>query len=498
MNINNKYGFSLVEVILSAALFMILATGSVAVIVQGLDSNRLGEEQSVAHQYAAEGIEAARSIKNQAFTNLTNSVSTGITRSGGVWVFSGSSNSFDSKYTRVLTIEDVRRDGNGHVVISGGTVDPLSKKVTSTVSWNFGPTRSNSVVLTSYLTDWKKQIFGNWAIPSTDASFDLTLANSGANAANGLSIARSGSYIYLGRASSVGSEVFSIDITNTAAPALCGTCRRELGGDANDIVINGTVAYIASTNNTQELQVLTISTPTALSTATLSTINLTVGNSGNDNADAVALGISGTSLYMIRNGGNEFVRFNITSPASPTLNGTGNGITGIPRGMVIVGNYAFVVTEDNAAEIQIMNLTTLARDAVLNLNSGNDPANAISITSAGSSRILVGRVGSAAPELYSIDISSPTSPVISSTVEIGADVNSISFGNTLLFLGTSSATTDFLVINGSNLASLPALPAFGSLNIPTAPREVLYDVDLDRVFVADTNSASEFVVLKPQ
>lgn len=494
----NQKGFSVVEVILAAALFMILATGSVAVILQGLDSNRLGEEQTVATQYASEGIEATRSIKNQNFASLVNSAGTGISRVGTVWTFSGSNNTLSSKYIRVLTVSDVQRDGSGNIVASGGTLDPLTKKVTSTVSWNFTPTRSNSVVLNTYLTNWKKAIVGNWAIPALDSSLDLTIANSGANAANGLSLALSGNYIYLGRANSAGTELFSLDVSNTASPTLCANCQRELGGDVNDIVINGNYAYIASTNNSQELQIINISSPTLLSTAALTSFNLTAGNSGNANADAIALGISGSNLYMIRNGGNEFIKFDISTPSSPTLIGTNAGLTGTPTGMVIVGNYALVTSDDNAAEVQVINLTTLARDAVFDLNSGNNPANAISITNAGGNRILVGRVSSGAPELYSIDISNPTSLVLKSTFEIGADVISISYGNNLIFLGTSEATNDFLVLNGANLDSLPALPAFGSLNIATAPREVLYDTGMDRVFTADANSSSEFLIIKPQ
>lgn len=157
--------FSVIEVILAAALFVILSTGAVSVILQGLDSNRLGEEQTIANQYASEGIEAIRSIKNQAFTNLVNSAGVGVTQSGGVWIFSGSNNVLSSKYTRVLTVSDVQRDGSGNIVTSGGTLDPLTKKITSTVSWNFTPTRSDSVALTSYLTDWRSNInFGTCTV----------------------------------------------------------------------------------------------------------------------------------------------------------------------------------------------------------------------------------------------------------------------------------------------------------------------------------------------
>lgn len=154
----NSSGFSLIEVMLAAALFMILASGAVVVILQGLDSNRLGEEQMIATYYATEGIEAVRSIKNQNFDSIANTAGTGIAEVGSSWAFSGSNNTFSSKYTRTITVSDVRRDVSGNIVASGGTVDPLAKKITSTVAWNFSPSRANSVELISYLTNWRKSI----------------------------------------------------------------------------------------------------------------------------------------------------------------------------------------------------------------------------------------------------------------------------------------------------------------------------------------------------
>ena len=154
-------GFSVIEIILAAALFMIIATGSITVILQGTDSNRLGEEQTVANQYAAEGIEAVRSIKNQGFGNLINSNGTGVVRSeNNVWAFDGANNQFgpSNKYTRILTVSDIQRDTNGNIVTSGGTTDLMTKKVSSTVSWNFTPGRTNSIELTSYLSDWRRYI----------------------------------------------------------------------------------------------------------------------------------------------------------------------------------------------------------------------------------------------------------------------------------------------------------------------------------------------------
>ena len=108
-------GLSVIEVIIAASLFLIFSGGIISVVLQGFDANRLGEEETIANQYAAEGIEAVRSIKNQAFSNLVTSSGTGVARSGSnVWILSGSANTLN-KYTRVITIRDVHRDPKSNI-----------------------------------------------------------------------------------------------------------------------------------------------------------------------------------------------------------------------------------------------------------------------------------------------------------------------------------------------------------------------------------------------
>jgi prepilin-type N-terminal cleavage/methylation domain-containing protein len=148
-----KRAFSLLELILAVGIFAILTSGAAMSIVQIFKVNRLGEEMTIASEYASEGMEASRSIKNQGFANLVNSAGTGIIKSGSVWIFSGTANSL-SKYTRVISVSNVNRDGSGNIVASGGTLDTLTKKIQSTVNWNFGGARSESVNLISYLSNW--------------------------------------------------------------------------------------------------------------------------------------------------------------------------------------------------------------------------------------------------------------------------------------------------------------------------------------------------------
>lgn len=483
------------------AIFLTIVMVGVTTVVGSFSTNQLGNEETFATLYAQEGIEAARSIKNQGWQTPFQSTSCisgcGITNLEGSWKWLASNNVLDG-YTRTITVTNVQRDGNGNVVESGGTDDPDTKKISSEVSWNFSPTRNNTLTLETYLTNFRKSIVGNWALPQVQFIFDLTADNSGAAQADAISIAYASGYVYLGRSSSGGTELQAILFSGMSNPSLCANCQRELGGDINDIEISGNYAYIASSNNSQELQVIDISSPTSLNTATLATVDLTSGNSGNNNADAIAIATSGTNLYMARNGGNELIKFDISTPTNPSISATNSEFEGTPSDMVIVGNYAYITSDSNTAELQIFNLSTLARIAVLNLNEGNTNANALSVTYADNDRLLLGRAAHAqSPELYSINIQTPVSPQIVSTVEIGNDITDLSYGNALLFLAVSNNNSDFQIINANNLDLLPTLPAYAQLNIANSPRDLLYNILLDKVFIANSNNSEELIIIEP-
>lgn len=153
-------GFSMIEIILAVGLFIILVSGTMGTVLNGYGLNRLSEEQNIATQYASEGIEAIKSIRNQSFATLNNTASTGLDQSGGTWTLSGTNNQFgpNNKFIRTISIESVNRDGSGNIVSSGGSLDGNTKKVTSTVAWNFSPTINDSVILTAFITNFRQAI----------------------------------------------------------------------------------------------------------------------------------------------------------------------------------------------------------------------------------------------------------------------------------------------------------------------------------------------------
>lgn len=152
-------GFSLIEVILAVGLFVIIVSGSVGTVLQGFGLNRLSDEQTIATQFASEGLEAAQSIRNQEFYNLTDTSGTGLTQSVGVWIFSGTNNQFgpNNKFTRTIIIDPVYRDlVSDQITTSSGYLDINTKKITSNVTWNYSPQINDSVILSSYLTNFKE------------------------------------------------------------------------------------------------------------------------------------------------------------------------------------------------------------------------------------------------------------------------------------------------------------------------------------------------------
>ncbi len=151
---NSDSAFSLVEVILAIAIFMILAVSGVTTVLHSFSVNKLGEEYTNAVLYAQEGLEAVRSIKNRSWGSLA-SGTYGLTSSGGSWAFLGTSDIKD-KYTRQVVISDVERDGEGNIVENGGVTDPDTLRAVSSVTWNFSGTRDDTVSYDLYLTNFRK------------------------------------------------------------------------------------------------------------------------------------------------------------------------------------------------------------------------------------------------------------------------------------------------------------------------------------------------------
>ncbi|MCX6796617.1 MAG: prepilin-type N-terminal cleavage/methylation domain-containing protein, partial [Candidatus Falkowbacteria bacterium] len=138
-----KQGQSLVEVIIAMAVFGLVSAALVGLVLNGDQALRQGDDEVQAAALAQEGMEAVRSIRDNAWNNLTfiNSLAT---TSNNQWVFGQEGDSENiGKYTRTISFADICRDGTGQIVgqtqpslVAGATLN--SAFSTSTWGWTSG------------------------------------------------------------------------------------------------------------------------------------------------------------------------------------------------------------------------------------------------------------------------------------------------------------------------------------------------------------------------
>ena len=320
-------GYGLLEIVVALTIFIILVVAGATTTIGSFSTNRLGEEQSFAKVFAQYGLDAARSIKNQGwdapFLDVDCSSGCGIGTNGTVFDWAGSSTPLGD-FTLQVTIEDVERDsgGDGDIVDSGGTDDPDTKKIISEVSWDFTPTRSNTVTLETYVTNFRKTIC-EWG------SSSLTTTINTAGNANARAVFVLDDYLYVGVQAQGGggnNEFFIYDVSNPAAPSLSGSV--DLGEDVNSIKVIGDYAFLATTGNSSELRVIDVSNKAAPSSA--ATLDL----GGNQNA--FSIDVVGDYAYVAKAAGGganrELYIVNVSTPTLPLLTGSyemGSQVTGV-------------------------------------------------------------------------------------------------------------------------------------------------------------------------
>lgn len=486
-------GFSLVEIILAIALFAIFSFGAIGVVLQGMEANRLSTEQTVALEYASEGLEAARSIKNQSFAALVNTAATGITKNGTSWGFNGANNLFSNRFDRVITVTDVQRDGNGNIVASGGTVDPNTKKITSTVSWTVSGTRNDTVSLSTYLSNWSQAIAPPEPTCTWTAATNLGGYQYPSNQ-DGLKVQQQGNYAYV-TMSDAGNNPYDfavMDVTDPAAPALKGTL--QLPGTLSNLAVEGDYAYLVSDDNRKEFIIVNISNPD------VPVVTKTLNMASNDNAQGVY--VIGTTAYVVRVGAknrDEFFVIDITDVNNPSITGSANIGSNNQGGtdIYVAGNYAYIASDDNSSELKIVDITDPAAPNYLSGSkfdiSGNKPANAVT----GLDNILL--LGGQDNLLYILDITDPTNISQSSqlaTHDVGDTINDIEYGNSNLnaFVGSNSNANDEMQVINLSDPTAPTLQA--SLQFPQAINGLAVDkVNCRVIAVGSTNNGQQFTVI---
>ena len=155
---SNQRGQSLLEVIVAMAIFGMIAAAMISFAIGGFLSLKQGGDQIEAEALAQQGIEAVRAIRDSAWNKLTYTTSS-VAIVSSTWAFTGeNTTSTIGQYTRVISFENVCRDGSGNIAACpGASTDLQVKKATVTVTWSPRPGVTNSVQKITYLSNWNSR-----------------------------------------------------------------------------------------------------------------------------------------------------------------------------------------------------------------------------------------------------------------------------------------------------------------------------------------------------
>jgi type II secretory pathway pseudopilin PulG len=151
--VNLNKGFSLVEIILASALFVLVITAIIGSFIYSRERTMEIANRSRAILIAEESIEALKNIRDDSYYELTDGIY-GLSTAGNEWSITTSTDIIDNFFTRTIEI---------------GTIDGGRKAITSTVSWPQPANQTGTFSLVSYITNWRQ--FAAIPLPEADSLF---------------------------------------------------------------------------------------------------------------------------------------------------------------------------------------------------------------------------------------------------------------------------------------------------------------------------------------
>lgn len=180
-------GQSLIEIIIVMAMSIVILPA----LLTGLVSSRQGKVQQAQRTQAVyllnETVDAVRSVREKGWAPFAVNGTYHTATASGSWVLLSGSAAVNG-FTQQVVIGDVNRDSSGTIASSGGTLDPSSKKVDVSISWDqpYASTISATLFITRYLennsftqttvVDFNAGVLGNTQVTNA-AGGEVTLAN---------------------------------------------------------------------------------------------------------------------------------------------------------------------------------------------------------------------------------------------------------------------------------------------------------------------------------
>lgn len=464
----SRRGGLLLEAVLSIAILSLFLSGIALSMVLGERSTISGGDRVRAVFIAERNLEGVRYIRDENFSAVgSGSFSVEFAVPDGWLLHTGSTLTTEDGYETWVDITQAS--------------DELWE-VASHVEWDFGNTRSGSIVLNTYLSNWRKTLeIGNWSSVSLIAQ-DTIGVSAGLD-----TIAVSGDYAYIGGLSGTGLYIY--DISDPASPVRVAT-DFALNSTVYDIAIDGSKMYLATNDAAAELQSFDISNPATLSLANLS---------GSYNVTGVNLlrtiEVFNNTVYAGLTDDpavEEFRTYDISSTGAflflDSLE-TG-GVTDIS----LREGYAYLSSSYDSIELQVVDVFD-PTDLVYAPGTGmdfDDVQDASLVATFGTSAII-GRVGGSAIDeiiLYSVASSPvPSPPPGPWSQDLGGDANAFAYepSGVYGFVVGSDAEAQLRVLNIPEFSS-GLNPIETAYDLGATGYGVVYDWQQDRLYVITQTS----------
>jgi type II secretory pathway pseudopilin PulG len=521
----DRSGQSLIELLVAMGLISILLPAILSGIIASRGGRAQNEQRITAVELLKDTQEAVRSIHARDWTLIQNNGTYHPEISGENWVLAVGSNT-QNGFTTAVVIDDVYRDVSGAIVTSGGILDPSTKEVFVTVSWNtpFASSISSTNYLTRFVNDVDVQTTvadftpgasnaatmgiaitnssggevtlgagggGDWCNPSEYIVEDLDYP--GQAEARAITAIEGNLFTGTGRNAS-GLPFGHISVTDTDPPvaSLVGSYSNVSPGKSNDVFGEEDFAYIGTDGNLREIVIIDLNTNPYTEEGYF---NPTGNNRG------ISVFVEGNVGYMTTLEGSTFRTFDLSSKAGSrpeldqvTLAGVGNSI-------YVRGNYAYVAVNSTSTQLQIIDVSSPSNISIVaSVSVSNVVGRDVFINDSETRAFLVTANSASNPEFFILDITNKNNPSIISggTYDVGGmSPNGLRVvpGGRAIIVGEGAAN-NYQVLNISDEAA-PTNCGNLTINSSVYAIDAVLEADGDAYsYIATSDSSSEIKIIE--
>ncbi len=442
-------GSTILELVIAMGVFSLVIMSTMSLLMSSRTLVTDAPQAHAATLAAQEGLEAARLLRDQAWSNLTDGVH-GLAKNNGSWEFSGASDASQG-FTRTVT------------VASNGA---YGKVVTSKVAWQAQGGRNLSVTLHTLLTNWTQaeqnnQVSGDWANPFSAGSGDVDTGVAGTDV-----LVQNGKAFVSSSASNAAKPDLSIfDVADPNNPVKISS--KDLGvSNISSITKVGNYVFASIANSSNEFMVIDVSNlanPTVIKSVDFS------------NGKSRTLTVSGTTLYIGMEqitGESEFFAVDVSDPVNPTVIGNFE-VNANVSSIYIFNNQAYITTWKDDAELVILDISDPTHITKLGQYNATGPENGTSVFVKDEANVYIGRQESdTGEEFIALNCSNPASCIRRGGMELLAGVNDMVVINYLAFLVTEQPNAEFRILN---IADPTNIFSYSYLNFPEAATGIAFE-----------------------